>query len=160
KLNTNGDYLWAKPVGGSITDVGRSVYVDPSGSIYGTGYFNSLSADFDPGATTFFIANHSSSNDVFIFKLGGELIGIKEFSSADFISIAPCPASSYIDIVSLEHAFREIQLYNSQGKIMAERLLQIPVNSYRLNIDALSQGIYFIKAGHEKAMSMKKIIKQ
>ncbi len=68
KLDTAGNFLWAKRMGGTDEDMGFSIVVDGSGSVYTTGYFWGT-ADFDPGAGT---SNLTSAgfNDIFISKLG------------------------------------------------------------------------------------------
>jgi hypothetical protein len=67
KLDSNGNYIWAKSIGGSSTDIGYSTAVDSSGNVYAAGYFSN-SADFDPGAG---VANLTSagSTDIFVSKL-------------------------------------------------------------------------------------------
>ena len=51
KVDTSGNYIWAKNVGGTGDDVINSSVTDQSGNIYSTGYFNGT-ADFDPGIST------------------------------------------------------------------------------------------------------------
>jgi len=67
KLDSNGDYVWAKSIGGSSSDYGYDINVDSSGNIYTTGFFSGT-ADFDPGAGT---ANLTSggSDDMFMSRL-------------------------------------------------------------------------------------------
>jgi ribosomal protein S11 len=67
KLDTSGNFVWAKSFGGSTTDFGISIAVDASGNVYTTGSFQGT-ADLDPGAGT---ANFSSNgqSDVFVQKL-------------------------------------------------------------------------------------------
>jgi uncharacterized protein (DUF2249 family) len=55
KLNSNGDYVWAKQVGGSSSDHGKGIAVSNSGNVYVTGSFNNT-VDFDPGSGTFTLA--------------------------------------------------------------------------------------------------------
>lgn len=74
KLDAAGNFVWAKKMGGSGGDVGRSIALDASGNIITTGYFRNT-ADFDPGTG---VANLTSagSDDIFISKLdtGGNFI--------------------------------------------------------------------------------------
>lgn len=67
KLNADGDYVWARNLGGVGTDYGRGVAVDAFGNVYVTGQFSGT-ADFDPGPDT---ANLTSvlGYDVFVCKL-------------------------------------------------------------------------------------------
>ncbi|MEN6445428.1 MAG: SBBP repeat-containing protein [Candidatus Cloacimonas sp.] len=64
KLDSKGNWLWAKQAGGTIADKGCSIAVDANGNSYITGYF-SESATF--GATTL---TSSGDSDIFISKIG------------------------------------------------------------------------------------------
>jgi len=78
KLNSNGNFLWAKKMGGTNHDMGRSITTDAGGNVYTTGRFMGT-ADFDPGAGT---ANLTSAggDDIFIQKLdgAGNLLWVKQ----------------------------------------------------------------------------------
>jgi len=67
KLNTIGDFVWAKKIGGPVNDVGYTIAVDNIGNVYTGGSFEST-VDFDPGAS---IVNFTSlgQRDIFISKL-------------------------------------------------------------------------------------------
>ena len=67
KLNSSGNLVWAKSIGGTDSDSGLSIAVDSSGNIYTTGVFNGT-ADFDPGAGTLNITS-LGGEDVFVLKL-------------------------------------------------------------------------------------------
>lgn len=68
KLDTAGNYIWARSFGGTETEYSWGLTIDNGGSIYITGTFQST-VDFDPESG---IANHSAtgtSQDLFILKL-------------------------------------------------------------------------------------------
>ena len=67
KLDTDGDFMWAKRLSGTDSEGGVSITVDSSGNVYTTGYFNST-VDFDPGAGTSNLTS-AGNNDIFISKL-------------------------------------------------------------------------------------------
>ncbi len=71
KLNSNGDFIWARAMGGTGLDVGSSIIVDPSetGGVYIAGNFHPY-ADFDPGSDAFNLPS-AGSFDIFISKLDG-----------------------------------------------------------------------------------------
>ncbi len=76
KLNSNGDFVWARAMGGTSLDQGEAVSVDSLGNVYTTGFFNGI-ADFDPGAgTTFNLTSTGGASDIFISKLdsGGNFV--------------------------------------------------------------------------------------
>ncbi|MBI2967709.1 MAG: SBBP repeat-containing protein [Bacteroidetes bacterium] len=51
KYDSNGNYLWAKSIGSSVTDYGYSIAIDAGGNACITGSFTGT-ADFDPSAGT------------------------------------------------------------------------------------------------------------
>ena len=67
KLNSNGDFVWAKSMGGTSNEIGHGLAVDTSGNVYTTGYFAGT-ADFDPGVITVNL-NNAGDRDIFISKL-------------------------------------------------------------------------------------------
>jgi hypothetical protein len=69
KLNTNGNFIWAKSIGGAYQDIGVYVTTDTSGNIYTTGTF-SQKVDFDPGPGSHLL-NSMNGRSTFISKLDG-----------------------------------------------------------------------------------------
>lgn len=67
KLDSNGNFVWARQLGGSLYDNGTAITIDRAGNIYITGTFG-LVADFDPGPGVFNL-NSFGNNDIFISKL-------------------------------------------------------------------------------------------
>jgi hypothetical protein len=67
KLDSMGNFVWAKQLGGISYDIAHSLDLDASGNVYTSGEFRGL-ADFDPGVGTFTL-NSSGRTDVFISKL-------------------------------------------------------------------------------------------
>jgi hypothetical protein len=67
KLDSAGNLLWAKSMGGPGSDYSYDIAVDGSGNVFTTGFFNDT-ADFDPGAGTSNLTSLGQS-DIFISKL-------------------------------------------------------------------------------------------
>jgi hypothetical protein len=67
KLDSNGNFVWAKRIGGASDDYGNRIFLDSSGNVYTTGLFGGI-VDFDPGSGTNNLASNGS-NDIFILKL-------------------------------------------------------------------------------------------
>jgi len=84
KLDTNGDFVWAKKMGGAYYDRGNGIAVDSTGNVYTTGEFQAT-ADFDPGAGT---ANLTSAGaeDVFVSKLdsNGDFVWAKKMGGTSY----------------------------------------------------------------------------
>lgn len=70
KLNTTGNFVWAKQMGGTSTDEGNSIITDALGNLYTTGYFRQT-ADFNPNSGIFNL-NSAGGFDAFVSKLDGD----------------------------------------------------------------------------------------
>ncbi len=68
KLNENGNYAWAKNMGGNSHDEGCSIALDGLGNIYTSGCFNDT-ADFDPGPNGGYHLSSFGNSDIFITKI-------------------------------------------------------------------------------------------
>ncbi|MEQ1906623.1 MAG: SBBP repeat-containing protein, partial [Pirellulaceae bacterium] len=73
KLDSAGNFVWAKALGGINSDYGQGIAVDGFGNVYTTGNFLGT-ANFDPGAGTFDLSSVAGSNDVFVSKLTQDLL--------------------------------------------------------------------------------------
>ncbi len=67
KLNSSGNYVWAKAIGGSTTEIARSLVVKSSGDIFLSGGFSGIT-DFDPNPSTFTL-NSIGYEDIFVSGL-------------------------------------------------------------------------------------------
>ena len=67
KLDSSGNFLLAKAMGGAGTDRGLAIAVDSSGNVYTTGSFDGT-VDFNPGASAFDLTS-TGGLDLFVSKL-------------------------------------------------------------------------------------------
>jgi hypothetical protein len=67
KLDSNGNFVWAKRFGAASNDVGTSVKVDGTGNVFCTGGFQTT-VDFDPGPGVMNLSS-AGGEDIFIVKL-------------------------------------------------------------------------------------------
>lgn len=85
KYDVNGNFVWAKSLGGSKYNFGYGIAVDGSGNVYTTGWYDGT-ADFDPGAGTFNLTANNGPGyyDVFISKLNanGDFVWAKSMGSS------------------------------------------------------------------------------
>ncbi len=74
KLDSAGNFVWAKKIGGGGFDEGVGIAVDSSENVYTTGSFEET-VDFDPGEGTFNLTS-AGGRDIFVSKLdsGGNFI--------------------------------------------------------------------------------------
>jgi len=71
KLDADGNFVWAKRMGGANTEWSFSIAVDALGNVFTTGYFYGT-ADFDPGNGEFYLDPVDGAPDVFISKLDAD----------------------------------------------------------------------------------------
>jgi hypothetical protein len=80
KLNSSGQLIWCKSLGGTDYDEVYNLALDPAGNgdIFTTGYFGDT-ADFDPDSSAEFNLTAQLYGDVFISKLdsNGDFVGQK-----------------------------------------------------------------------------------
>lgn len=86
KLNSSGNFVWAKAIGGTGYCGGwGSITLDGFGNVYTTGQFNGT-ADFDPGVGTFNLTVSGLNYSIFISKLdsSGNFIWAKAMGDANY----------------------------------------------------------------------------
>jgi hypothetical protein len=81
KMDTAGDFLWARSFGGSSSDQGYSIFVDDRDNVFATGSFQGT-VDFDPGPGTVNLTS-SGFDDVFILKMdaNGNFLWVRSFGN-------------------------------------------------------------------------------
>ncbi len=67
KLDQNGQFIWAKSIGGTSFDYANDIKIDASGNLYITGVFRNT-VDFDPGTSTHNLTSNGQY-DVFVLKM-------------------------------------------------------------------------------------------
>jgi hypothetical protein len=84
KIDVNGNFIWAKRMGGSSDDTGYSIAVDDSGNVYTTGDFFGTNIDFNPGSGVYYLSS-GGALDIFIQKLdkNGNFCWAKQLSSTN-----------------------------------------------------------------------------
>lgn len=70
KLDSFGNFLWAKQIGGVNDDMGYSISTDSFGNVYSIGLFKGT-VDFDPSPSSFNMISSGGSSDIFVSKLDG-----------------------------------------------------------------------------------------
>lgn len=68
KLTSEGDFIWARRIGGTSSDVPNGIALDLAGNVHTVGYFTGT-VDFDPEAATANLSAAGTNQDVFILKL-------------------------------------------------------------------------------------------
>jgi len=88
KLDQDGDFVWAKAVGGHNSDWGRALAVDASGTVFVAGSFRGV-VDFDPDFPSVFVEGVDSDNG-YVWRLDsdGTYLGVTAFGQPDGAMIA------------------------------------------------------------------------
>ncbi len=83
KLDSSGNFVWVKHFSGDGYAFPYSIYLDSSGNIYTTGYFQNT-VDFDPGAGTSNLTP-AGSDDIYISKLdsSGNFVWVKAIGAGN-----------------------------------------------------------------------------
>ncbi len=84
KLNSAGNLVWAKKIGGNLTDEALGLAIDANNNIYVTGIYAS-STDFDPGIGTSTLNFSGGASDGFVLKLqsNGDFVWAKSIGGAN-----------------------------------------------------------------------------
>ena len=84
KLNSSGNFIWAKGIGGNYDDIGQALTTDNQGNVLITGFF-SEAVDFDPGIGMYVLAA-SCYQDIFVLKLdqNGNFKWAKKFGGTGY----------------------------------------------------------------------------
>ena len=145
KLYSDGDFSWAKSLGGvgEVYVSSWSSVLDSSDNIYTTGNFEGGTVDFDQGASTFNLTPFGES-DIFIHKMSNENLGIEENNFGENFKIYPNPTSGQLTIdFGKMYSNLTVIVYNQLAQIIQKRTF---MNTDRLDINiAGSSGIYYVE---------------
>lgn len=83
KIDANGNYVWAKSIGGRSTDRGTGIAVDASGNVYTAGCFRGT-VDFDPGTGSYPLTS-AGYYDILVSKLdaAGNFVWARKMGGAN-----------------------------------------------------------------------------
>ena len=117
KLDSLGNFVWAKSMGGNAGDYSLSIDVDVAGNTYNTGYYRDT-ADFDPNSgTSTYITK--GSGDIYVQKLdaSGNLVWVASAGSSDFERGFAIVVDNNGDIYSTGHFQKTVDFDPSSGKV-------------------------------------------
>ncbi len=96
KLDSEGNFLWVKRMGGSSSDSGNSISLDINGNIYTTGHFTGT-VDFDPGTSEENLTSEGGT-DIFIQKLEASTLGLPTYNKSSSFTVYPNPTNGSFTI--------------------------------------------------------------
>ncbi|HBI16279.1 MAG TPA: hypothetical protein DDY20_12360 [Desulfobulbaceae bacterium] len=144
KLDSSGNFLWAKAIGGYIDYPSRnpSISVDPSGNIYVTSVFGGT-VDFDPGAGRFYLTSAGYS-DIFILKLNnsGNFVWARSMGGAEYDSASGISANTSGNVYTTGNFFGTVDFDPGPGTFN----LTSSANEYDMFISKLDSDGNFVWA--------------
>ena len=157
KLNTNGQLIWAKKIGGSWSETGYGIAIGPNddvliaGSIWET-------TDLDPGPNVFNVTSHGGS-DIFIVKLSQTISNTTEISYPAPI-VYPNPGADKLTI-QFEEVLKQalIQVTDISGKLLYSRVID-NTEKVVLDLEQLRTGLYQVTVADKIGISTTKWIKE
>ena len=158
KLDSFGDFVWAKQIGGSGNDQGNSITIDKAGNIYTTGLFRDTT-DFDPGSGVFNLVS-AGFIDIFVLKMSPTpTVSIKEDSGTASFLMYPNPTAGNL-IIDLDHHYSavEVVIRNVLGQPVFQSISG-PASRLELVIPGIP-GIYFVEVVADGKKAVGKVIKE
>ena len=161
-LNNNGNFLWAKSVGG-IADAyeslsyesGNAITADASGSVYATG------ALLDGGIFGTINLTAYSRTDAFITKIS-QAVSVQENNNQQNIGLYPNPNNGnfILDLNQLPDQKVEVFISNCIGQVVDKKMYKAP-STITIDISDKEKGIYFIEIRNEgQTIQRNKIVVQ
>jgi hypothetical protein len=151
-LDANGNFIWAKNMGGTGLDYGRSIALDAVGNNYITGTFKGQ-ANFDFQSPIILTSN--GLQDVFIAKYSNTIVGKTENNFNESLNVFPNPATNTLYINGFKNT-ASAEIYDISSKLLLSKQL----NKNHLNISSLAKGLYFIKLSTAEVSVVRKFVKE
>jgi hypothetical protein len=155
KLDSSGNFVWAKQAGGAEVENSRSLTMDIDGYLYVTGSYSSPVLSFVP----YSITNASiHQSDIFIAKLDRSLLtGIGNVSGNSItFCVFPNPFSDKLNVLCKESV--RINVLDLSGRLIYSQ--KITTDQPELNTTNWTQGVYFIEMVTAEESIVKKVVKQ
>lgn len=147
KLDSNGQLVWAKQIGGSSNDSNRCISVDATGDGIYIGVEFSNTIDFDPGEGEFILAN---ANGACAVKLGPNGNSINEHTP--LLQTLPYPnpsAGNFIFELANTHHTVSVDVRNQLGQLVLQQSFT-QTRSFELVIPGAA-GLYFVELHSDEA---------
>ncbi|SMC84158.1 T9SS type A sorting domain-containing protein [Moheibacter sediminis] len=154
KLDSAGNFVYARAIGGANFVEEHGVRLDNSGNIYIVGTFeNTVDVDPNPNQTHEFVSR--GFRDTYILKYADSELGLNEMIAQNEIQIYPNPSNGTFFINS-KNALngKQFKIYDLTGKLISSGLIN---QKQELNLSNLNQGIYILKIDNKFSF---KIIKK
>ncbi len=157
KLNSSGNFVFAKAAGGTGYDYGRSIAVDASGNVHVFGDFRGASIMFDSTTLT-----NAQTNvpEIFIAKLDATVVtGTNEIENFDYrILLFPNPAATHLTIaLGSNNKKVEVTIADITGKVIY-KTSATDIQKLEVNTSEFAAGIYVVQIQTADFIATKKLV--
>lgn len=155
KLDTAGNFVWAKSLGGNLSEGADVIEFNYDNKPYIGGYFSSTPAYFGSIA----LSNTANSpGDMFILRLGTINTGFENDFKENSIFISPNPFTDNVTIQSQKYLNNEpFTIIDNAGRIIRRGKLNHETSE--INLKGVAKGIYFLQTGNYNENTFK-LVKQ
>lgn len=156
KFANNGNFLGVKVFGNSKLDLNTSMSVSKDRDILLTGIFGDV-LDVDPDASVFNLSPGAQTlnHDVYVVKFDHGALSLDENALKPYMRVYPNPSSSFVIVEMDEDS--ALELIDVTGKVFVDIDMK-KGKIYKMPVDDLSPGIYFLKGHTTKGMINQKIV--
>ncbi len=147
KLDNTGNIQWQKSVGGTSTDLGRSIQQTSDGGYIVAGHSGSNNGD---------VTGNHGNFDFGIVKLSTN-VGIENSLNSQSIMISPNPSNREFRISGLEKE-NKIEIYDISGRLISQAISK--GTDYTIDLSSKESGIYFYKVIGSDNIYLGKLIKK
>ena len=144
-LTPNGEYLWARSVGGPGIDAGLAIDVNGQGDIVVTGSY-SATADFNPFDQEFNLTS-SGQSDAFLLQLESWPAQLKTTQNRATVSVFPNPTAAFITINSIDHPIDFVTVRDIEGRKLYRYTFNTLKSSHQVDLRKVQAGIYHLEIG-------------
>ncbi|MCH8903698.1 MAG: T9SS type A sorting domain-containing protein [Bacteroidetes bacterium] len=156
KLDAGGNFILAKSIGGTDTDIAWSITIDALQNVYVAGRFQGT-VDFDPGAATFNLISNGIYPDFFVLKLSHITVSVEENTWSDNVIIFPNPSSGLVNLDLGKLKKVTIKVFNVVGKLVYQaENINTSIHRFELNE---TPGLYIIKVSSQGERQQYKLVK-
>lgn len=153
KIDSSGNFIWAKAIGGAGSDIGLSLALDAFHNLYLTGWFYDPTINFDHISLT----NTGNTSAAFIAKLDFA-VGLNEIKQTGDISIFPNPTNeNFYIFITDKHQKITISILDITGKIIYENSFQL-AQKIEIISKGFSDGLYFVQIKSADLFVVKKLV--
>ncbi|HPF01982.1 MAG TPA: SBBP repeat-containing protein [Bacteroidales bacterium] len=146
KFNTEGIRQWGTYYGGSSSDSGTGISIDPDGSIYFAGRTSSSNNIATPGAHQTESIDIYGIYDGFFVKFFETPTNIFDIKTNKYISVFPNPTTNRITITVHQEGIYTIEIFNLNGILLKKDEISFSESTNTdLDLSNCPSGTYIIK---------------